>query len=148
MLYTKYIYILYILIYYRPLSSFFFFVPCFLLSIFPSFLALLLSFLPSIFLPCFLASFPSFLSSFLPSSFVVSVLSSFFPSFLSSLHMFSRRKIKDKNMFFRRKTKENHAKSVQHIRKLLFSLGKTKEKQKTFFFVGKPRKITPNPSKT
>ena len=36
-------------------------------------------------------------------------------------------------MFFRRKTKENkenHAKSVQNVRKLLFSLGKTKEKQK------------------
>ena len=51
-------------------------------------------------------------------------------------------------MFFRRKTKENHAKSVHNGRKLLFSLGKTKEKQKTCFFVGKPRKITPNPSKT
>ena len=51
-------------------------------------------------------------------------------------------------MFFRRKTTESHAKSVQNIRKLLFSLGKTKEKQKTCFFVGKPRKITPNPSKT
>ena len=50
--------------------------------------------------------------------------------------------------FFRRKTKENHAKSVQNVRKLLFSLGKTKEKQNTCFFVGKPRKITPNPSKT
>ena len=37
-------------------------------------------------------------------------------------------------MFFRRKTKENHAKSVQNVRKLLFSLGKTKEKQKTCFF--------------
>ena len=36
-------------------------------------------------------------------------------------------------MFFRRKTKENHAKSVQNVqnvRKPLFSLGKTKEKQK------------------
>ena len=32
-------------------------------------------------------------------------------------------------MFFRRKTKENHAKSVQNVRKLVFSLGKTKEKQ-------------------
>ena len=42
-------------------------------------------------------------------------------------------------MFFRRKTKENHAKSVQNVRKLLFSLGKTKEKQKTCFFVGKPK---------
>ena len=31
-------------------------------------------------------------------------------------------------MFFRRKTKENHAKSVQNVRKLLFSRGKTKEK--------------------
>ena len=30
-------------------------------------------------------------------------------------------------MFFRRKTKENHTKSVQNIRKLVFSLGKTKE---------------------
>ena len=42
-------------------------------------------------------------------------------------------------MFFRRKTKENkenHAKSVQNVRKLLFSLGKTKEKQK--------KKIHPN----
>ena len=52
-------------------------------------------------------------------------------------------------MFFRSKTTESHAKSVQNIRKLLFSLGKTKEKQKSMlFFVGKPRKITPNPSKT
>ena len=33
-------------------------------------------------------------------------------------------------MFFRRKTKENHTKSVQNVRKLVFSLGKTKEKQK------------------
>ena len=33
-------------------------------------------------------------------------------------------------MFFRRKTKENHTKSVQNIRELLFSLGKTKEKPK------------------
>ena len=32
-------------------------------------------------------------------------------------------------MFFRRKTKENHAKSVQNVRKLVFSLGKTTEKQ-------------------
>ena len=32
-------------------------------------------------------------------------------------------------MFFRRKTKENHTKSVQNVRKLVFSLGKTKEKQ-------------------
>ena len=56
---------------------------------------------------------------------------------------FPRGKIKDETMFFRRKTKENHAKSVQNVRKLLFSLGKTKEKQKTCFFVGKPRKITP-----
>ena len=32
--------------------------------------------------------------------------------------------------FFVGKTKENHAKSVQNVRKLLFSLGKTKEKQK------------------
>ena len=31
-------------------------------------------------------------------------------------------------MFFRRKTKENHTKSVQNVRKLLFFLGKTKEK--------------------
>ena len=62
--------------------------------------------------------------------------------------VFSRGKIKDKTLFFRRKTKENHAKSVQNVRKLLFSLGKTKAKQKTCFFVGKPRKITPNPSKT
>ena len=30
-------------------------------------------------------------------------------------------------MFFRRKTKENHTKSVQNVRKLVFSLGKTKE---------------------
>ena len=42
--------------------------------------------------------------------------------------------MKDKNMFFRRKTTESHAKSVQNIRKLLFSLGKTKEKQKNMFF--------------
>ena len=41
-------------------------------------------------------------------------------------------------MFFRRKTKENHAKSVQNVRKLLLSLGKTKEKQK---------KKTPPPQK-
>ena len=32
-------------------------------------------------------------------------------------------------MFFRRKTKENHTKSVQNVRKLVFSLGKTKEQQ-------------------
>ena len=44
--------------------------------------------------------------------------------------VFSRGKIKDKTMFFRRKTKENHTKSVQNVRKLVFSLGKTKEKQK------------------
>ena len=64
---------------------------------------------------------------------VVPQLSSFLPSFLPSspsLHMLSRRKIKEKNMFFRRKTKENHAKSIQNVRKLLFSVGKTKEKQK------------------
>ena len=41
-----------------------------------------------------------------------------------------RGKIKDKTMCFRRKTKENHAKSVQTVRKLVFSVGKTKEKQK------------------
>ena len=33
-------------------------------------------------------------------------------------------------MFFRRKTTENHAKSVQNVRKLLFSLGKTQGKAK------------------
>ena len=30
-------------------------------------------------------------------------------------------------MFFGRKTKGNHTKSVQNVRKLVFSLGKTKE---------------------
>ena len=61
--------------------------------------------------------------------------------------MFSRGKIKDKTAVFPRKTqgkakntKENHAKSVQNVRKLLFSLGKTKEKQNK-------KKKTPPPQK-
>ena len=33
-------------------------------------------------------------------------------------------------MFFRRKTKENHAKSVQNVRKLLFSLGQPRKSKK------------------
>ena len=58
---------------------------------------------------------------------VVPQLSSFPPSFLPSspsLHMLSRRKIKEKNMFFRRKTKENHAKSIQNVK-----LRKSKKKK-------------------
>ena len=62
--------------------------------------------------------------------------------------MFSRGKIKDKTAVFPRKTqgkakntKENHAKSVQNVRKLLFSLGKTKEKQ------NKKKKTPPPPKK-
>ena len=51
-------------------------------------------------------------------------------------------------MFFRRKTKENHAKSVQNVRKLLFSPGKTKEKQKKKKRPPPPKKKDPKTKST